>query len=89
MFSRLLTFAPIITEESTLLTIPVAVPGALLADGAAASRTDRYHSLRSLLPPPAALPSLPGCFYISFSFSEAPPKAPLVRGKRSAVGGSE
>ena len=39
---------------------PVAVPGVRLADGAAALHTDRGHSLRSLCPPPAALPSLPG-----------------------------
>ena len=38
---------------------PVAVPGALLAEVAAASLTDRCHSLRSLHPPLAALPSLP------------------------------
>ena len=37
----------------------VAVPGVRLADGAAALHTDRGHSLRSLLPPQAALPSLP------------------------------
>ena len=38
---------------------PVAVPGALLADRAAASLTDRGHSLSSLYLPPAALASLP------------------------------
>ena len=38
---------------------PVGVPGVLLADGAAASPTDRGHSLGSLHLPPAALPSLP------------------------------
>ena len=38
---------------------PVAVPGVRLADKAATLPTDRCHSLRSLLPPPAALPSLP------------------------------
>ena len=37
----------------------VAVPGVRLADGAAALHTDRGHSLRSLHPPLAALPSLP------------------------------
>ena len=37
----------------------VAVPGALLAVKAAASLTDRCHSLRSLYPSPTALPSLP------------------------------
>ena len=36
----------------------VAVPGALLGESPA-SLTDRCHSLRSLYPPPAALPSLP------------------------------
>ena len=32
-----------------------------------------------------------GCFHISFSFTDVAgaPKAPLVRGKQSAVGGSE
>jgi len=43
-----------------LISPPVAVPGVLLADGAAVLHTDRSHSLRSLYPPPAALPSLPG-----------------------------
>ena len=42
------------------MCLPVAVPGVRLADRAAALHTDRCHSLRSLLPPPAALPSLPG-----------------------------
>ena len=37
---------------------PVAVPGIFLADGAASSSADRCHSLRSLHPPQAALPSL-------------------------------
>ena len=37
----------------------VAVPVIFLAAGAAASAADRSHSLRSLYPPPAALPSLP------------------------------
>ena len=35
------------------------MPGIFLADGAAASSADRCHSLRSLHPPLAALPSLP------------------------------
>ena len=38
----------ILPKSSTLLTSPVAVPGALLADGAVTSLTDRGHSLRSL-----------------------------------------
>ena len=38
---------------------PVAVPGIFVADGAAFAAADRCHSLRSLYPPPAALPSLP------------------------------
>ena len=38
---------------------PVAVPGIFVAVGAASSSADRGHSLRSLHPPPAALPSLP------------------------------
>ncbi|MBQ3252522.1 MAG: hypothetical protein IJB02_04710, partial [Oscillospiraceae bacterium] len=38
---------------------PVAVPGIFVADGAASSSADRCHSLRSLYPPQAALPSLP------------------------------
>ena len=41
---------------------PIAVPGVRLADGAAALHTDRGHSLGTLLPPPAALPSLPTSF---------------------------
>ena len=69
----------ILPKSSTRRTIPVAVPGVRLADGAAALHTDRGHSLRSLLPPPAALPSLPSCFHISFSFSAAD-KAPLCKG---------
>jgi hypothetical protein len=39
---------------------PVAILGVLVGDGAPSSFTDRCHSLRSLYPPPAALPSLPG-----------------------------
>ena len=74
----------ILPKSSTLLTIPVAVPGIFLADGAAASSADRGHSLRSLYPPPAALPLLPCRFHISFSFSAAHPKAPLVRGAVTA-----
>ncbi len=38
---------------------PVAVPDIFLADKAAASAIDRCHSLPSLLPPPAAVGSLP------------------------------
>jgi len=38
---------------------PVAVPGVRLGDGAPSLHADRGHSLRSLHPPPAALPSLP------------------------------
>ena len=45
--------------ESVGADDPVAVPGIFVADGAASSSADRGHSLRSLLPPPAALPSLP------------------------------
>ena len=62
----------ILPKSSTRRTSPVAVPGVLLADGAAASLTDRGHSLRSLLPPPAALPSLPSCFHnFSISFTDS------------------
>jgi len=35
------------------------VPGIFVGDGAPSSSADRCHSLRSLYPPPAALPSLP------------------------------
>jgi len=38
---------------------PVAVSGIFLADGAASSSADRCHSLRSLHPPQAVLPSIP------------------------------
>lgn len=38
---------------------PVAVPDIFLGDGAPSSAIDRSHSLRSLNPPLAALPSLP------------------------------
>ena len=40
-------------------TGPVAVPCVRLGDRAPALHTDRGHSLRSLYPPQAALPSLP------------------------------
>ena len=43
-------------EIASLLRCPANV----LADGAASSLADRGHALRSLFPPPAALPSLPG-----------------------------
>ena len=76
----------ILPKSSTPRTISVAVPGVLLADGAAASLTDRGHSLYSLFLPPAAVVSLPCCFHISFSFSAARPKAPLVRGAVSRTG---
>ena len=43
------------------------MPGARLADGATALRTDRGYSLRSLLLPLAALPSLPPqAIYLKF-----------------------
>ena len=43
----------------SLLPIPVAVPDILLGIEMPSSSVDRCHSLRSLLLPPAALPSLP------------------------------
>ena len=55
-------------RSSTLLTIPVAVPDICLRRRRSLASVDRGHSLRSLLPPPAALPSLPSSFHISFSF---------------------
>ena len=55
-------------RSSTLLTIPVAVPDICLRRRRSLASVDRGHSLRSLYPPPAALPSLPSCFHISFSF---------------------
>ena len=55
-------------RSSTRLTIPVAVPDIFVGFQKPSSAVDRGHSLRSLLPPPAALPSLPCCFHISFSF---------------------
>ena len=67
----------ILPKSSTLLTIPVAVPD-IFVGFKPSSSVDRCHSLRSLLPPPAALPSLPCCFHISFSFSAAY-KAPLCK----------
>ena len=71
-------------RSSTRLTIPVAVPGIFVGDSAPASSADRCHSLRSLLPPPAALPSLPRCFHISFSFSVG---TPLLRCPRTPEDG--
>ena len=58
----------ILPKSSDLLTIPVAVPDIFVGFQKPSSSVDRGHSLRSLLPPPAALPSLPSCFHISFSF---------------------
>ena len=49
----------VLSWVSALRCSPVAVPGVHLAVGAVALHTDRCHSLRSLHPPPAALPSLP------------------------------
>jgi len=40
------------------------VPGIFVAVGAASSSADRGHSLRSLHPPPAALPSLPRWLFV-------------------------
>jgi len=46
------------------------VPGALLADGAAASLTDRGHSLRSLASATGGVPIAPQLLsYISISFN--------------------
>ena len=55
----------ILPRSSTRRTIPVAVPGIFVGDSAPSSSADRCHSLSSLLPPPAALASLPSCFHIS------------------------
>ena len=60
----------ILPQSSTLLTIPVAVPDIFVGFERPSSSVGRGHSLRSLLPPQAALPSLPSSFHnISFSFS--------------------
>ena len=59
---------------------PVAVPGGRLADGAASLPTDRCHSLGSLHPPPAALPSLPPYKFANILrkiLANSPPGAPL------------
>ena len=53
------TCLPISPRPHIQLCLPVAVPGIFLAAETAASSADRGHSLRSLAPPPAALPSLP------------------------------
>ena len=67
-------------RSSTRLTIPVAVPDIFVGLERPSSSVDRGHSLRSLLPPQAALPSLPSCFHsISFSFSVHPWPPALVR----------
>ena len=58
-------------RSSTRLTIPVAVPDIFVGFQKPSSSVDRGHSLRSLHPPPAALPSLPSCFhfvYLLFAF---------------------
>ena len=46
-------------QESTQRGGPVAVPGIFVSFKKLSSSADRSHSLRSLFPPPAALPSLP------------------------------
>jgi hypothetical protein len=51
----------ILPKSSTLLTIPVAVPDICLRRWRSLASVDRCHSLWSLYPPPAALPSLPNC----------------------------
>ena len=43
----------------TVHLFPFAVPDSFVGDGAPSSSADRCHSLRSLYPPLAALPSLP------------------------------
>ena len=55
------------TASGKWLPYPVAVPGIFVGDGAPSSSADRCHSLRSLLPPPAALPSLPPRPVVSFT----------------------
>ena len=55
------------TASGESLPYPVAVPGICVGDGAPSSSADRCHSLRSLLPPPAALPSLPPRPVVSFT----------------------
>ena len=74
----------ILPKSSTLLTIPVAVPDICLRRRCSLASVDRGHSLRSLLPPQAALPSLPSCFHISFSFSVG---TPLLRCPRTPEDG--
>ena len=70
----------ILPKSSTLLTIPVAVPDICLRRRRSLASVDRCHSLRSLLPPPAALPSLPSSFHISFSFSARVQSLPCAKG---------
>ena len=49
----------IVTQESSLTAVPVAVPDIFLGFEKPSSAIDRCHSLSSLVPPPAALASLP------------------------------
>ena len=48
---------------------PVAVPSIFVVDKATSSSADRCHSLWSLFPPQAALPSLPLRYVISYNNS--------------------
>ena len=70
----------ILPKSSTRRTIPVAVPDICLRRRRSLASVDRGHSLRSLLPPQAALPSLPCCFHISFSFSAGAQSLPCAKG---------
>ena len=65
---------------------PVAVPGSFLADDAAASSADRCHSLRSLAPPPAALPSLPLLACQSFCNVQKTVRSLVYSAKKNMVG---
>ena len=49
---------------------PVAVPDIFLGAKAPSSAIDRCHSLRSLYPPPAALPSLPPSRFFAYFLAE-------------------
>ena len=73
-------------KRSKAIHPPVAVPCVRLGDKTPALHTDRCHSLRSLYPPLAALPSLPPVAFFGYFLGETrkyrPRQGPEVRNRR-------
>ena len=63
------------TRKQGIGKYPVVVPGIFVAAGAASSSADHGHSLRSLYPPPAALPSLPTGQFHCYRFESLPARS--------------